>query len=291
MDAECIIQGRTIGPDDLTSIRRLLAENPACSRYQLSRLLCQSWDWRDPQGQLKDMAARSLLLKLAARGWIPLPAPRRASPNRMRHKRVPQVDHATEPIQASLRELLPLEVRELSRYPEAQRLFECLLHRYHYLSHTSSVGLNLKYLIYEPGGRPVACLLFGSAAWQCAVRDQFIGWSAAERQRALQQLTNNTRFLILPWVDVRGLGSHVLSRVVRQLRADWQRKYARPLHLVETFVDPSRFAGSCYRAAQWIDLGQTTGRTRQDRWSQIQVPPKRVFVYPLTCDFRSALRS
>lgn len=97
--------------------------------------------------------------------------------------------------------------------------------------------------------------------------------------------------LAVPWVDVRGLGSHVLSRVVRQLRADWQRKYARPLHLVETFVAPSRFAGSCYRAAQWIDLGQTTGRTRQDRWSQIQVPPKRVFVYPLTCDFRSALRS
>jgi hypothetical protein len=209
----------------------------------------------------------------------------------MRHKRVVRVDHATEPIRASLRELLPLEVHELSRYPEEQPLFEWLLHRYHYLSHTSSVGLNLKYLIYERQMRPVACLLFGSAAWKCAVRDQFIGWSAPERERALQQITNNSRFLVLPWVDVRYLASHVLSRVVRQVRADWHRKYSRPLHLVETFVDTSRFVGSCYRAANWIDLGHTTGRTRQDRLNRIQVPRKRVLVYPLTSDFRSALRS
>jgi hypothetical protein len=291
VDAECLIQGRTIGPEHLASIQRLMAENPECSRYKLSRLLCHLWGWRDPQGQIKDMAARSLLLKLHERGWITLPAKRRASPNRMHHKHVVQVDQATEPISARLSELLPLEVRELSRYPEEQPLFAWLLHRYHYLSYTSSVGLNLKYLIYERGGRPVACLLFGSAAWKCAVRDQFVGWSATERERALQQITNNTRFLVLPWVEVRFLASHVLSRVVRQIRVDWQRKYSRPLHLVETFVDPSRFAGSCYRAANWIDLGQTTGRTRQDRWSQIQVPPKRVLVYPLTSDFRSALRS
>ena len=123
------------------------------------------------------------------------------------------------------------------------------------------------------------------------MRDQFIGWRAPERERALQQITNNTRFLVFPWVEVRYLASHVLSRVVRHLRADWLRKYARPLHLVETFVDTSRFAGSCYRAANWIDLGQTTGRTRQDRLNPIQVPPKRVLVYPLTSDFRTALRS
>jgi hypothetical protein len=291
MDAERIIQGRTIGPADLLSIQRLLVANPQCSRYKFSRLLCQLWDWRDPTGQLKDMAARSLLLKLHERGWITLPPKRRESPNRMRHKQVAQVDHTTTPICAALSQLLPLEVRELSRYPQDQPLFECLLHRYHYLSHTSAVGLNLKYLVCAQGGRPVACLLFGSAAWQCAVRDQFIGWSLTERERALQQITNNTRFLVLPWVDVRDLASHVLSRVGRQLRADWQRKYSRPLHLVETFVDTSRFAGSCYRAANWIDLGQTSGRTRQDRSQTIQVPPKRVLVYPLTVDFRTALRS
>jgi hypothetical protein len=291
MDAECIIQGRTIGPDDVASIQRLMAENPECSRYKLSRMLCQLWEWRDPRGQIKDMAARSLLLKLHERDWITLPAKRRASPNRMHNKRVAAVAHATEPIHASLRELLPLEIHELSRYPQEQPLFECLLHRYHYLSHTSTVGLNLKYLIHDRQRRPVACLLFGSAAWKCAVRDQFIGWSAPERERALQQITNNSRFLVLPWVDVCYLASHALSRVVRQLRADWQRKYARPLHLVETFVDTSRFVGSCYRAANWIDLGQTTGRTRQDRWNRIQVPPKRVLVYPLTADWRAVLRS
>lgn len=291
MNADCLIQGRTISPADLLFIRNLLVENPAASRYKLSRLLCQLWDWRDPKGQLKDMAARSLLLKLGERDWITLPAKRRASPNRMRHKRVCWVDHAREPITGSLAELIPLQVRELSQCPEDLPLFECLLQQQHYLSHTSSVGLNLKYLVCDRQGRPASCLLFGSAAWQCAARDQFIGWSAAERQRALQQITNNTRFLILPWVQVRHLASHVLSRVLHQLRADWQSKYSRALHLVETFVDTSRFGGACYRAANWIDLGQTTGRTRQDRWNQIRVPPKRVWVYPLSKDFRGALRA
>ena len=291
MDTERVIQGRMIHPADVLLIGNLVAQNPAASRYQLSRLLCQVWDWRDPKGQLKDMAARSLLLKLSAHGWITLPAKRRESPNRMRHKTVGWVEHDREPIASSLAELIPLHVRELSRYPEDVPLFECLLHQHHYLSHTSSVGLNLKYLVRDRHGRPVSCLLFGSAAWQCAARDEFIGWSAAERQRALQQITNNTRFLVLPWVEVRHLASHVLSRVLRQLRADWQSKYSRPLHLVETFVDPARFVGSCYRAANWIAVGQTTGRTRQDRANQIQVPPKRVLVYPLTTEFRRALRA
>jgi len=291
MDTESVIQGRLIRPADVLLIGDLVAQNPAASRYKLSRLLCQVWDWRDPKGQLKDMAARSLLRKLSERGWITLPAKRRESPNRMRHKTVGRVEHDQDPIASSLAELSPLQVRELSRYPEDLPLFECLLHQHHYLSHTGSVGLNLKYLVRDRHGRPVSCLLFGSAAWQCAVRDEFIGWSAAERQRALQQITNNTRFLVMPWVEVRHLASHVLSRVLRQLRADWHRKYARPLHLVETFVDTSWFVGSCYRAANWIEVGQTTGRTRQDRSNQIQVPPKRVLVYPLRREFRRALRA
>jgi hypothetical protein len=291
VDSQCIIQGRVVGPADVEFVRRLLAENRGASRYKLSQLLCRGWDWRDPKGQCKDMAARSLLLKLEERGWIKLPAKRWESPNRMRHKTVGWVEHEREPIVGSLDLLLPLEVRELSGWPEDTPLFDCLLRQHHYLSHTSSVGLNLKYLVRDRHGRPVSCLLFGSAAWQCAARDAFIGWSAVERQRALQQITNNSRFLVMPWVEVRHLASHVLSRVLRRLRADWQRKYARPLHLVETFVDTSRFVGRCYRAANWIDVGQTTGRTRQDRFSQIQVPPKRVLVYPLTWDFRDALRA
>jgi hypothetical protein len=291
MDAPCILQGRTIRPEDVVAIERLRAEEPGLSRYQLSRRLCELWDWRDPKGQLKDMAARTLLLKLEQRGWITLPTKRRASPNRMRHKQVGWVDHGTEPIHGPLATLLPLEVQEVSQRPAERRLFECLLHRYHYLSHTSSVGLNLQYLIRDCQGRPLSCLLWGSAAWKCAVRDQFIGWSVVQRESHLQQITNNTRFLILPWVQVLQLASHVLGRVVAGLGADWQRKYARALHLVETFVDTSRFTGACYRAANWIDLGQTTGRTRQDRWQRIQVPAKQVLVYPLSRDFRRALCS
>lgn len=289
MDAPCILQGRTIRLDDVLAIQRLRAEEPGLSRYRLSRRLCELWDWRDPKGQLKDMAARTLLLKLEQRGWITLPAKRRASPNRMRHKQVGWVEHGTEPIHGPLTTLLPLAVQEVSQRAAERRLFECLLHRYHYLSHTSSVGLNLQYLIRDGQGRPLACLLWGSAAWKCAVRDQFIGWSVAQRERHLQETTNNTRFLVLPWVTVPGLASHVLSRVLARLRADWQSKYARPLHLVETFVDTARFTGTCYRAANWIAVGQTTGRTRQDRYQQIQVPAKRVLVYPLSPDFRRAL--
>jgi hypothetical protein len=275
----------------LAFLRNLLAHNPTCSRYKLSRLLCQSWDWRDPKGQLKDMAARALLLKLHQLGYITLPAKRRDSPNRMHHKKVRWVDHVTDPISGSLAELLPLQVRELSQWTEDQPLFECLLQQYHYLSYTSSVGLNLKYLVCDHQGRPLCCCLFGSAAWQCAVRDQFIGWSSTERQRRLQQITNNTRLVILPWVKVRHLASHILSRVLHRLPADWHSKYSRPIHLVETFVDTSRFGGSCYRAANWIDLGLTSGRTRQDRYNQIRVPRKRVFVYPLSQDFRRYLRA
>lgn len=286
-----MIQGRSIGPAELDLIRSLLAHEPPLSRYKLSRQLCESWSWRDPKGQLKDMAARTLLLKLEQRGLIELPAKRCASPNRMCHKRVGAVDHSTEPIVGLVAELAPLEIRELNQAPLAQPLFDWLLHQYHYLSYSSPVGLNLKYLVLDRRGRPLSCLLFGSAAWQCAARDRFIGWSAATRQARLQEITNNTRFLVLPWVEVPGLASHVLSRVLRRLRLDWAHKYARSLHLVESFVDTSRFGGICYRAANWREVGQTTGRTRQEKSQTPQAAPKAVWVYPLTPDFRRHLCS
>lgn len=291
MDRDCVIQGRNIGAAEVADIRKIMAENPAFSRYKLSRALCELWNWRDPKGQIKDMAARTLLGKLQERGWICLPAKRRDSPNRMRHKKVAPVEHASDLISGPLAPLLPLEIRELSQRSEDLPLFESLLHQYHYLSYTSSVGLNLKYLVLDRHGRPLSCLLFGSAAWKCAARDTFLEWSASERETHLQQITNNTRFVILPWIKVPHLASHVLSRVLQRLAQDWRMKYARSLDLVETFVDTSRFQGGCYRAANWLYLGQTTGRTRQDRWSRISVPPKLVFVYPLTKSFRHHLRS
>jgi hypothetical protein len=291
MDRNCVIQSRNIGAAEIAAVRELIAQNPTFSRYKLSRVLAELWEWRDPTGRLKDMAARTLLGKLHARGWITLPAKRCDSPNRMRHKKVVAMVHATEPICGGLADVTPLDIRELHRSPEHLPLYDWLLHQYHYLSHTSPVGLNLKYLVWDRGGRPLACLLFGSAAWKCAVRDQFIGWSRAQREAHLQRITNNTRFLILPWVRIGSLASHVLSRVMGRIGQDWQDKYARPLSLVETFVDTSRFAGGCYRAANWLFLGQTTGRTRQDRWSRLHVAPKQVFVHPLLRNFRRALRS
>jgi len=199
------------------------------------------------------------------------------------------VAHSREPILGDLASLRPLTVRELSQWPADRELFEWLLHEHHYLGYTGTVGLNLKYLVRDCRGRPLTCLLFGSAAWQCAARDQFIGWNPAQRAARLQGLTNQTRFLILPWVRVRCLASHLLGLVVGRLRQDWQTKYARPVELVETFVESSRFTGACYRAANWIDLGQTTGRTRQDRAHRIAVAPKGVWVYPLDPSFRARL--
>jgi hypothetical protein len=289
VESTLVLQGRSIGSAQLQRVQHLLESHPEWSRYRLARELCLLWNWRAPNGPLKDMAARTLLLKLEERGHVCLPPKRRPSPNRMLHKQLRPVVHASQPITDPLAQLRPLEVKELSQWPEGLPLYEWLLHQYHYLSYASAVGLNLKSLVRDCRGRPLSCLLFGSAAWKCDVRDQFIGWDLAQRQIHLQQLTNNTRFLILPWVRVPHLASHILRLVLRRLRRDWQIKYARPLRRVETFVDTSRFKGVCYRAANWLDLGQTTGRTRQDRAHRMAVPPKRVWVYPLEPEFRRHL--
>ena len=289
MGYESIVQGRWIGSTELDSIRQLLSENPHWSRWRLSRAICELWDWRAPNGQIKDMAARTLLLKLEERGCLKLPLRRQTAASRMGQKRLIPIEHATEPVNAPLSELMPLEVQELNPSHPGLPLWDWLLHRYHYLSYVSAVGLNLKYLIRDRQGRPLSCLLFGSAAWQCAVRDGFIGWSTSARQAHLQEITNNTRFLILPWIQVPGLATQVLNSVMPRLRQDWRRKYARPLSLVETFVDTSRFTGVCYRAANWIYLGETTGRTRQDRCHGVNAPAKAVFVYPLVPDFGQQL--
>jgi hypothetical protein len=288
-----IIQGRLIGPAEVAQVRALLADHPEWSRRRISESVAQLWDWRNPVGQLKDMAARTLLLKLEARGWIELPARRRVPNNRMRSQRMlaPARLPDAAPIVGQLDLLLPLTLSEVSSAsrPDERAVFDALLHHHHYLSHGGSIGENLRYLVRERQGRPVACVLFGAAAWQCQARDQFIGWDAATRERRLGSLANNTRFLVLPWVRVPKLASHVLGRLAQQVSADWCHKYGHPIELLETFVDGSRFTGTCYRAAQWIHVGQTTGRTRQNKTLIPQGPPKDVWLRPLRADFRPAL--
>jgi hypothetical protein len=218
-----------------------------------------------------------------------LPPRRGASPNALRNRALVPVPHDTDPIQERLDALTPLHIAPAAVRTEDAQLFNTLVSRYHYLGLRNTVGANLKYLVRDRHGRPLACMLFGSAAWKTAARDAFIGWDDRARRRHLPLLTNNTRFIILPWVQVEHLASHVLARVLRRLNADWLAKYGYRLQLVETFVDRARFRGTCYRAANWIHLGATTGRGRQDRDHILQVGVKDLFVYPLQPHFREAL--
>ncbi|MEI7903163.1 MAG: Druantia anti-phage system protein DruA [bacterium] len=284
-----VIQGREVSGSDIGLILNLLADHPAWGRTRLSEELCRRWDWCNAQGRPKDMAARTLLLKLERADHIRLPPRQRPSSNGFRNRRVPLAAHATDPILDALRDLQPLAVSIAALGSEDLRLFNGLLARYHYLGHRNTVGENLRYLVRDRQGRPMACALFGSAAWKCADRDAFLGWDCAVRERNLQGLTNNTRFLVLPWVRVPHLASHVLGLIVRRIRADWQAKYAHPVHALETFVDRSRFRGTCYRAANWLRLGATQGRTRNDRAHRIRATVKDVYLYPLIPDFQREL--
>ena len=283
------MQGREVGESDIGLIRDLLAAHPDWNRTRLSRELCARGDWRNAQGRAKDMAARTLLLKLERAGYVRLPARRGPSPNGCRNRQVEPVAPPDEPIRGALRDLQPLSVRVVDPGSAEARRFHGLLVHEHYLGQRNTVGENLRYLVRDRHGRPVACALFGSAAWKCADRDAFLGWDGPTRERNLQRLTNNTRFLIPGWIQVPYLASHVLGLIARRIRSDWQAKYGHPVHALETFVDRSRFKGTCYRAANWLRLGQTRGRTRNDRAHRIRAAVKDVYFYPLSPDFRREL--
>lgn len=282
-----------MGATELEQVRHLLARHPNWSRRQLSQQLSLLWDWRNGTGQLKDMAARTLLLKLEQRGWIVLPPRRRKPSNRMRQKPMPALPLPVAlPLVQRLQTLLPLAITEVSAQATQRAFLDGLLQQHHYLSHRSSVGENLQYLVGDGQGRALACVLFGAAAWQCADRDRYIGWDAAARAQNLPLLANNTRFLVLPWARVPHLASHVLGRIARRLSQDWQNKYGHPIYLLESFVQRDRFAGICYRAANWVRVGQTKGRTRQDRaeGKRHRAPIKAIYLCPLHPRFRERLQ-
>jgi hypothetical protein len=275
---------------DLESVRALLKAHPGWSRWRLSRVLCEQWDWRNRAGELKDMAARSLLLKLRDRGLITLPTKRRTTVNRMKVTRAVEVFDAT-PREGSLRDLGSLEVREVSRDKPARQQLASALAQHHYLGHGGTVGENAQYTVTDASGRLLAGLVFGSSAWKCQERDEWIAWTREQREKNLNLTTNNTRFLILPWVKVPQLASWISGRVLRRLSSDWQNKYGHPIFLVETFVERDRFNGTAYRAANWIRVGSTRGRSRQDRDRKLQVAVKEIYLYPLRSDFQKSLRA
>ena len=290
LEAE-IVQGRRITSVEIGEIRSLIEGNPRWSRWRLSRVLAHQWQWYAASGQLKDMAARTLLLKLHQRQLIRLPE-RRCQPVR-RASQVSSPDLFDSLIPATLvtdlPSLLPLQLRVAGpQQPDYQR-FQRYLRQHHYLSYGGPVGENIGYLIGSCAGEDLACLLFGAPAWQCAPRDRWIGWSAKQRAQGLQFIANNSRFLILPWVQVRHLASHILCQIATRITADWQRRYGHGLYLLETFVQQDRFRGDCYQAAHWIQAGQTTGRTRQDRHNRVQAPYKDVYLQPLSGDVHGQL--
>lgn len=283
------VQGRRLAPQDVENIRGLIASHPQWTRWRISRTLARQWGWHNGVGQLKDMAARSLLLKLQERALIQLPPRRTQPPNRMRYGRALSMTWDQEPIQSPLQELEPLRIQEVSRDKAARQLMASGLAQWHYLSHGGTVGENLQYTIWSASARPLAFVLFGAAAWKCQDRDRFIGWTAEQRERQLELIANNSRFLILPWAKVPGLASWILSQISRRVSQDWQGKYGHPIVLLESFVQQDRFQGLAYRAANWQEVGITAGRTRQDRSRRLQAPLKAIYLCPLQRTFREVL--
>ena len=289
MEVEAAIQQRTMGPEDICLVRGLLEAQPSWNRTALSMELCRRWGWRNGVGQLKDMACRNWLLKLERQGHIQLPARQSISPNGFRHRQLAEVAHDSNPIAGELKMLRPLQIEVLTESDANLALFRFLLDRYHYLGLRHDVGQNLKYLVRDRQSRILACVLFGSAAWKAKARDEVIGWDASGRQRNLAGVANNLRFLILPWVRISHLASHVLGQIARRIGEDWANKYGQPIHLLETFVQRDRFKGTCYRAAGWRHVGATAGRGRNDVQNLCQTSVKDVYLYPLTTDFRRRL--
>jgi Domain of unknown function (DUF4338) len=279
---------RVITEDDLVFIRRLIVEHPGASRWVLSKKLCEAWNWVQANGAVRDMLCRGLMLMLHREGLIELPPARRVTRNPMVERSRPVLVSVDDtPLLASFTELGPLQVRQVRRTPE-EALFNSLLQQHHYLGYTQPVGEHLKYLVYAQA-RPIACVAWSSAPRHLGSRDRFIGWDKQARLKNVRLLAYNTRFLVLPWVRVPHLASHILGRMARRLSADWQALYAHPIYFIETFIDPQRFRGTCYRAANWKVLGQTTGRGKDDQAHKANRSIKQVLGYPLVKDFRQRL--
>lgn len=281
-------RGRAIQPADVTFIRDLIATRPEASRRTLSIEVCKAWNWVQGNGALCDAVCRGLLLALHRAEHIVLPEPklRKRVGAWLRHAPAPITVDAT-PIECSLGALGPVELRQVRRTAE-EAVVNALIAQHHYLGYRQPVGEHLKYLI-AARGRPIGCFLWSSAPRHLAPRDTFIGWSPVERKRNLRFVAYQTRFLILPWVRVPHLASHLLARMAGQLSRDWQALYAHPIYFTETFVDPERNRGTCYRAANWTALGLTKGRGKADQTHQQNRSLKLLFGYPLVREFRRHL--
>jgi len=288
MPATWRYRGREISTEEIVFIQRLIAAHPGASRRALSTKLCEAWQWKQANGAPRDMVCRGLLLMLHRAGEIELPRVRFTPPNPLvRRSRPTPVLMDTTPLQGPLSQLGPLHFQQVRRTGD-EPVFNSLIEHHHYLGYQQPVGEHLKYLVWAQG-RPVACLAWSSAPRHLGSRDRFIGWSAKARRRNLRFLAYNSRFLILPWVQVEHLASHLLGHMARLLSGDWEQVYGHPIYFLETFVDPERFRGTCYRAANWVLMGYTTGRGKDDQTNRPNRSIKEVLGYPLTPRFRELL--
>jgi hypothetical protein len=285
---ELKIQGRILYAKDIEYIKKLMLENPGWHRTNLSKEICKNWNWRKENGQLKDMACRSMLLKLEKLKYLKLPKLRRISGSRSKNKVIQPVLHTKDPINEKLKNLLPVEIQAIENGYEL-KLFKHFINAYHYLGWSGTVGENLKYIIYDKHQRPLGCMMFGAAAWKVKPRDEYIGWDIPTREKNLSLIANNNRFLILPWISVKYLASHILGKISKCINQDWINKYNHPVHLLETFVEKDRFKGTCYKAANWKYLGDSQGRGKLDRKNEYGLPVKSIWVYPVDDFFREKL--
>lgn len=281
------IRKRTIDAPDIEQIQATVNQHWAKGRKHISKVLCRQWRWRQPNGRLKDMACREILLTLKRKNLITLPPPLNNANNHKRNKTIAKIEVDNSPLQDSLSNLPPVKLK-MVRTTSAEPLYNSLVHHHHYLGYRQIVGNHLKYIAYI-GDRPVACLGWGSAAWSVKSRDAFIGWDKNTKDKRLHFVANNTRFLLLPWVKVKCLASKVLALNIRSISDDWMTIYHHPLYLLETFVEQSRFKGTCYKAANWIRVGQTKGIAKSGHDHRAHGNIKDVLLYPLGKGFRKKL--
>ncbi|MBT9147237.1 MAG: hypothetical protein DDT32_00990 [Syntrophomonadaceae bacterium] len=273
----------------IMQINDVITEHPDWHRSKISQYLCELWDWRMPNSQVKDMSCRDMLRALEKAGKITLPRAIKVSGYASsKNTYVQTFLHDEIPVEMELAALQPLRVEAVEEKWKINE-FKSYIKQFHYLGFDRTVGENMKYMVYSANGRLLACLLFGSAAWSCHDRDAYIGWSPQSRKSNLQQITNNVRFLVLPWIKVPHLASHVLSLISRRLSLDWEKKYGHPIYCLETFIECDRFRATCYKAANWICVGKTVGRGRDDIDKSASLPIKHIYLYPLDRKYRQLL--
>lgn len=279
-------RSRELTVSDIAFIKEIIVEHSAKGRTHISQVLCKAWDWVQPNGQLKEYAARDLLLRLEEKGFINLP-PRIKNNNNLYSKSFGQVPlFIKQELNGSVGDYPEPSIKAIT--PQDSYLWDYLVHHYHYLGLPKLVGEYLRYLAVIDG-QVVACLAWASPAWKVRSRDQFIGWDEPTKRKNLCLIANNTRFLILPWIRVKHLASKILSLNLKRLKSDWQKAYGHPVYLAETFVDNARFKGTSYQAANWHYVGQTKGSAKKGNAYRYHGQPKAIYLYPLHRHFRSFL--